>query len=76
MKLYPDTPYREDAMFYTIKAYYYYATKSVRKKREERYMEAVDTYNEFVKLYPDSKHNKDVEYMVTKVNKDLKKLQN
>jgi len=76
LKLYPDTPYREDAMFYTIKAYYYYASKSVKKKRVERYMEAVDTYNEFVKLYPESKYNRDVEYMVTRVNKDLKKLQN
>ena len=74
LKLYPDTPYREDAMFYTIKAYYYYASKSVKKKRRERYMEAVETYNEFVKLYPDSKHNRDVEYMVNRVNKDLKKL--
>lgn len=74
LKDYPDTPFREDAMFYTIKAYYYYASKSVKKKRKERYMEAVDTYNEFVKLYPDSKHNRDVEYMVNRVNKDLKKL--
>ena len=39
-------------------------------------MEAVDTYNEFVKLYPESKYNRDVEYMVTRVNKDLKKIQN
>ena len=39
-------------------------------------LEAVDTYNEFVKLYPESKYNRDVEYMVTRVNKDLKKLQN
>ncbi len=74
LKNYPDTPFREDAMFYTIKAYYFYASKSIKKKRRERYMEAVDTYNEFVKLYPDSKFNRDVEYMVNRVNKDLKKL--
>ncbi len=74
LKLYPDTKYREDAMFYTIKAYYYYASKSVKSKRRERYMEAKETYNEFVDLYPDSKHNRDIEYMVERVNKDLKKL--
>jgi outer membrane protein assembly factor BamD len=74
LKQYPDTKLREDAMFYTIKAHYFYAHKSVRAKREERYQQAVDIYQEFKRLYPESKYNKDIEYMVNRVNKDLKKL--
>jgi len=70
---YPDTEYKEDALFYTIKAYYYYASKSVRSKRKERYQEASDVYNLFVSLYPESKHNKDLEYMY---NKAMKEIQN
>lgn len=68
---YPDTQHREDAMFYSIKAYYYYASRSVKSKRRERYLEAVDIYNNFVSMYPDSKHNKDVEYMYSRAMREL-----
>ncbi len=74
LKQYPDTKFKEDAMFYSIKAYYFYASKSVKSKRKERYQEAVDIYKEFTRLYPDSEHNKDIEYMVERVHKDLEKL--
>jgi len=66
---YPDTKFKEDALFYTIKAYYYYASKSVRSKRKERYQEAADVYNTFVTLYPESDHNRDVEYMYKRAMK-------
>ncbi len=72
---YPDTEMREDAMFYMIQAYYYYASKSVRSKRAERYAEAMDTYNTFIKLYPESKHNRDVEYMTQRARKQLANLE-
>ena len=68
---YPDTKFREDALFYTIKSYYYYASKSVRSKRVERYQEAADTYNEFVIQYPESKYNKEVKYMYDKAMKEI-----
>jgi outer membrane protein assembly factor BamD len=74
LKQYPDTKFKEDAMFYSIKAYYFYASKSVKSKRKERYQEAVDIYKEFTRLYPESEHNKDIQYMVGRVNKDLEKL--
>ncbi len=73
---YPDTKFREDALFYTIKSYYYYASKSVRSKRVERYQEAADTYNEFVAQYPESKYNKEVKYMYDKAIKEIEKLTN
>jgi outer membrane protein assembly factor BamD len=68
---YPDTEFKEDALFYTIKAYYYYASKSVRAKKKERYQEAADVYNLFVGLYPESKYNKDLEYMYSKAIKEI-----
>jgi len=70
---YPDTDFREDAMFYTIKSYYYYASKSVKSKRVERYREATDIYNKFIAQYPDSKHNRDVQYMYERAMKELNK---
>ncbi|MBN2174922.1 MAG: outer membrane protein assembly factor BamD [Bacteroidales bacterium] len=68
---YPDTKFKEDALFYTIKAYYYYASKSVRSKRKERYQEAADVYNTFVSLYPESKYNRDIKYMYDKAMKEI-----
>jgi outer membrane protein assembly factor BamD len=74
LKKYPDTKFKEEILFYSIKAYYFYAHKSVKSKRLERYQEAKDVYQEFIRLYPDTKYKKDVEYMVSKVNRDLRKL--
>jgi len=71
---YPDTKYREDALFYTIKSYYFYASKSVRSKRVERYQEATDTYNLFIAQYPESKFNKEVNIMYEKANKEINKI--
>ncbi len=68
---YPDTQYREDAMFYSIKSYYYYAHKSVRSKKIERYQEAADIYNQFIAMYPESEHMRDVEYMYNKAMKEI-----
>ncbi|MCD4697846.1 MAG: outer membrane protein assembly factor BamD [Bacteroidales bacterium] len=68
---YPDTKFREDAMFYTIKSYYFYASKSVRSKRKERYQEAADIYNQFVALYPESKYNRDIKYMYDRAMKEI-----
>lgn len=71
LKDYPDTRYREDALFYTIQSYYYYASKSVKSKRKERYQEASDIYNNFIVTYPESKYNKQLKYMYTRATKEL-----
>lgn len=68
---YPDSEFKEDAMFYTIKSYYYYASKSVRSKRKERYQEAADIYQRFVEQYPESKYMKEVAYMFNKAMKEI-----
>ncbi|HPE57293.1 MAG TPA: outer membrane protein assembly factor BamD [Bacteroidales bacterium] len=68
---YPDSEFKEDAMFYTIKSYYYYASKSVRSKRKERYQEAADIYQRFVEQYPESKYMKEVAYMYNKAMKEI-----
>lgn len=68
---YPDSNFKEDALFYTIKSYYYYASKSVRSKRKERYQEAADTYNLFIIEYPESKYSKEVAYMYDKAMKEI-----
>jgi outer membrane protein assembly factor BamD len=69
---YPDTKYREDALFYTIKSYYYYAQKSVKSKKKERFQEAAEIYDQFITQYPDSKYNREIEYMYNRAMKVIK----
>ncbi len=73
---YPDTKFREDAMFYTIKSYYYYASKSIKSKRVERYQETADTYNKFIAQYPESDYNKELKNMYDRAIKEIDKINN
>ena len=66
---YPDTDYKEEVLYYTVKAYYEYAEKSVYKKRAERYEKTVEAYNNLLYLYPESEYLKDV----TNINEDARK---
>lgn len=66
---FPDTDYKEEILYYTVKAYYEYAEKSVYKKRAERYEKTVEAYNNLLYLYPESDYIKDV----TNINEDARK---
>lgn len=59
MEEYPSTKYREEALYYIIRANYLYAQKSVSQKKEERYLEAIEAYDNFKAVYPDSRFNRD-----------------
>jgi outer membrane protein assembly factor BamD len=71
---YPDTKYKEEALFYSIKAYYFYASRSVKDKRQERYRKALDIYEEFVLLYPGSRYRRDAESMADWSKKNIDNL--
>jgi outer membrane protein assembly factor BamD len=58
---FPDTKYAEEMEFLTIKAQALYANASLEIKKEGRYMEAIQLYNEFVQNYPTSKYLKEAE---------------
>lgn len=68
---YPDTDYRESILYYTTKAYYEYAEKSILKKKKERYEKTVEAYNNLKYLFPESKHLKEVESYNIKARKHL-----
>lgn len=54
IKDYPDSEYREEAMFLTVKAYYEFAYNSIPQRQEERYEKAVEAFYAFESRYPDS----------------------
>lgn len=54
IKDYPDSEYREEAMFLTVKAYFEFAYNSVEERQEERFEDTVDAFYAFKSRYPES----------------------
>lgn len=51
---YPETEWAERALVNEINAYVIYADNSVSSKQRERYTKAVDSYEKFLQLFPES----------------------
>jgi outer membrane protein assembly factor BamD len=60
LKDYPDTKYREDAVFYTVEAKYYLAQNSIAAKQEERVVDAIKACDNFLLVYKISEHTAQV----------------
>lgn len=63
IKDYPDTKYRETAVFHIAKASYYYAEKSFANKQQERYQATADALDNFIASYPNSDYLKEVQQL-------------
>lgn len=70
---FPDTPYREEAMFYRLDAAYQLAMKSITSLQLQRFKEARTSYYDFIDLYPDSDYTKDAEKVFDKIKIELEK---
>ena len=51
---YPTSPYADDALLEAIEAQIEYADRSVPGRRQERYQQALDVYDQLVTLFPQS----------------------
>ncbi len=74
VKKYPDSPYREEAMFLSIEAYYVYASKSIHYRQKERYNQALSAYNDYIAKYPEGKFAKDAEKFRNSAKGKLEKI--
>ena len=69
LKLYPDTPHREEILYLIAVSNYRLAHNSIEEKQGERYLNVLDSYYSFINEYPESKHRKELE-RYTKEAKD------
>jgi len=74
LKEYPDTGHREEAYFYIVKSSYLYALQSVESKKGPRLYMAVDAYNAFMTIFPQSKYVKEVGIIYKNINKEIAKI--
>ncbi len=56
LEKYPDTKYREEALFKILESHYIYAKNSIPSKQMERYQNAIEAYDRLMTYYPDSEY--------------------
>lgn len=65
---FPDTRFREEAMFYKLDAAFQLAQNSVSDKQLLRYKEALTVYRDLMSLFPESVFSKDAERIKAKID--------
>ena len=73
MKEYPDSRYREEAHFMLIRSAFNLAEVSISSKKKNRYLDAIDWYEDFIDKYPTSVFQKDAESIYAKSKKRIRK---
>lgn len=71
IKDYPDTQYREQAMYRIARSYYYYAEKSIASKKDERYQLTIDAVNNYKANFPQSKRVNELNAIQLNAEKQL-----
>jgi len=74
LKEFPDSKFREDILYYTLRSSYLYAINSIYTKSKERLNDAVKDYKSFVRAYPESKYKKEVARLNDDINKRVGKV--
>ncbi|MDB5233914.1 MAG: hypothetical protein JWR44_907 [Hymenobacter sp.] len=73
---YPASAYAEQAAFLRLTAQYAWAQESIESKQRERYLEAVNFYQQFVDAFPKSKNLKAAQDMYDVSQAEIVKLKN
>lgn len=73
MKDYPSTIFKEECMFYILKANYLYASNSIDSKKASRFQDTIDAYDELISSFPQTKYLKEAESINKNTQKELLK---
>ena len=73
LKIYPDTPHREDILYLITVSNYRLAHNSIEEKQGERYLNVLDSYYSFINEFPESKHRKELERYIKEAKDYLDK---
>lgn len=74
LKEHPEIPYKEEMMFLICKSWFDYAENSVFARQLDRYLKMIDSYYNFITVYPNSKQfDKELTRMLNKAKEFTKK---
>ncbi len=71
LRSYPYSKYREDFLFYSIRAKYDMAEQSVEERKAVRYRDVIDDYYAYVNEFPEGKHIKQVNRYYSKARHEI-----
>lgn len=71
---YLGTTFKEEALFYRLKAAHDFAIKSTERRKAERIQEAVKAYDKLKRNFPESKFMKDSDKMLTALQREQEQL--
>ncbi len=71
---FPDTKYKEEILFLSLKSNFLFASNSVERKKMERFEETIKSYHNFVDSFEKSKKIKEAENYYLSSLKELEKL--
>ena len=71
---YPDSPYRESAMFYMLSSSYEYGINSTEEKMKDRLQQVINDFDRFATSFQDSKYLEQAQQIYTKAREALAKL--
>ena len=73
LKLYPETPHREEILYLIAVSNYRLAHNSIEEKQGDRYLNVLDSYYSFINEFPESKHRKELERYIKEAKDYLDK---
>jgi outer membrane protein assembly factor BamD len=76
LKDYPDTKFKEEALFDIIKANYKLASNSITSKKTERYESTIEAYNKLKNNFPNSSYMKESNIMNKTALREINKYKN
>ena len=74
LKNYPDSPYREEAMYYIVKSGYIYAINSREDKMKERLHQVINNFDKFAVTFQNSKYMAECQTIYNNCKAELQKL--
>jgi outer membrane protein assembly factor BamD len=73
MRDFPETAFREEAMFMNVKSLFYYAHHSIRDRQVERFTNTVDAFEQLQRSYPESLYLDQLRTYITRANRFIER---
>ncbi|WP_445752825.1 outer membrane protein assembly factor BamD [Polaribacter sp.] len=71
---YLGSEFKEEALYYRLKAAHDFTFKSYDRRKPERIKDAMEAYDKLIRNYPDTKYKTEVDKMVTRLQKEKERV--
>ncbi|WP_445748372.1 outer membrane protein assembly factor BamD [Polaribacter sp.] len=71
---YLGSEFKEEALYYRLKAAHDFTFKSYDRRKPERIKDAMEAYDKLIRNYPDTKYKSEVDKMVTRLQKEKERV--